>query len=281
MALQAFPFSAPRRAAVRRPRRFALAALVIAGLAACDISVKDGNISAEILTGEATSDWVREYPLAPGGHVEIVNANGEIEVTASGADTVNVHAAITAKAFTEKHAKVVLDRGRIEESVTSDRIRVTSVPPRPAHGQSYVVRYEVKVPAHAQVEITTGNGSLMVRGVGGGLKAVASNGEIEVHDVSAPIDASAINGEVTATLSKVGGNIRLETSNGRVSLQMPTSTRASISARTVNGSIAISGLPIEVPEGRRQRRVDTLLNGGGVEIELRTNNGRIALTGTP
>jgi DUF4097 and DUF4098 domain-containing protein YvlB len=266
---------------IRLPLAILTAIGAVATQVACDVSVKNGSISAEILTGQATREWTREYPLVPGGHVEIVNVNGPIDVAGVAADKVNVRATITAKAFTESHARVVLERGRIEEEATSERIKVTNIPPRAARGQSYTVRYELRVPTHAQIEIVSLNGALTVKGVGGGLKASVNNGTIEMQDISAPIEASAINGQVIAKLGKVAGNVRLETNNGRITLDIPASTKANLSARTVNGGINISGLPIEAPENRRQRRFDAILNGGGTDIELRTTNGRISITGTP
>ena len=46
---------------------------LVFALAGCDMSL--GN-----LTGRATDEWTRTYPLSPGGEVRIVNTNGRIDV---------------------------------------------------------------------------------------------------------------------------------------------------------------------------------------------------------
>jgi hypothetical protein len=47
----------------------------------------------------------------------------------------------------------------------------------------------------------------------------------------------------------------------------------------VNGGITVSGLTAEDGTGRRIRTLESLVNGGGPEIDLRVTNGRITITG--
>ena len=49
--------------------------------AACDVKVSDkGDVSVDLVNGKATDEWVRTYTIAKGGHLEIVNDKGSIEV---------------------------------------------------------------------------------------------------------------------------------------------------------------------------------------------------------
>jgi hypothetical protein len=72
----------------------------------------------------------------------------------------------------------------------------------------------------------------------------------------------------------------LETTNGRLSLELPKASRVNLSARVVNGSLNVSGLPTQEQRGNRIRNLETVLNGGGAPIELRTTNGRMTITAT-
>ena len=69
-------------------------------LSACDVTIKDGDIKNVSVQARATQEWSRQYPLAAGGRVEIVNVNGSIEVVAGPAGAVDVAAVLEARAMT-------------------------------------------------------------------------------------------------------------------------------------------------------------------------------------
>ena len=54
-------------------------AIILAGQA-CDVTIKDGDVSVSQLHGRATREWNRTYPFTAGGTVAVTNANGPIEV---------------------------------------------------------------------------------------------------------------------------------------------------------------------------------------------------------
>jgi hypothetical protein len=86
---------------------------VVAGLA-CDVTIKDGDISVAHFQGRATQEWNRTYPLAPGGRVEVVNVNGPVEVGVGPAGTVAVAAVLTTRAMTDERAKQIISEAKIE-----------------------------------------------------------------------------------------------------------------------------------------------------------------------
>jgi hypothetical protein len=71
----------------------------------------------------------------------------------------------------------------------------------------------------------------------------------------------------------------LETTNGRLTLELPKTSRANLSARVINGSLNVSGLPVQEQRGNRIRNLEAVLNGGGPPIDLRATNGRMTITG--
>ncbi len=66
-------------------------------LGACDVTIKDGDIKNVSVQRQGDQEWNRHYPLADGGRVEIVNANGPIEVSSGPAGAVDVAAVIEAQ----------------------------------------------------------------------------------------------------------------------------------------------------------------------------------------
>ena len=80
-------------------------------------------------------------------------------------------------------------------------------------------------------------------------------------------------------MAHVTGPVRLESANGRIALEISKTAKATLNARSVNGGITVRGLNTDEGTGRRIRTLESQLNGGGPEIDLRVTNGRITITG--
>ena len=92
------------------------------------------------------------------------------------------------------------------------------------------------------------------------------------------IDAETTNGGIKAELAEVtpGKNLRLETTNGRISVTVPKSLAVRIDASTTNGSIN-TDLPVTTSEVRSHALRGTINGGGSAELRLRTTNGSIMI----
>ena len=273
----------PQSAFGSLPPRLRAAVALTAGacamgtLSACDVTIKDGDIKGVSVNSRVTQEWNRHYPLAEGGTVEIVNASGPIEVAVGADGAVDVAAVLEAGAMTEVRAKEILSQISIEEDVRPDRVRVATT--RRRGRGSLDVSFKVTMPANARLEMTGNDGRLKADGLRGHVKAMVVNGGVELTKMSGTIDAAGVNATVSAKMADVTGPLRLESTNGRVVLELPKTARATLNARSVNGNISVSGL--NVPEGtnRRIRTLESHVNGGGPEIDLRVTNGRISITG--
>jgi DUF4097 and DUF4098 domain-containing protein YvlB len=113
----------------------------------------------------------------------------------------------------------------------------------------------------------------------GHVKAMVVNGGVELNRAGGTIDAAAVNGSISAKMAQVTGPVRLESTNGRIALEIHKTAKATLNVRAVNGGITVSGLTAGEGTGRRIRTLESQLNGGGPEIEVRVTNGRISITG--
>lgn len=256
------------------------AGMSIVVLAGCDVTIKDGDVSINRSQGRASREWNRTYALTPGGRVEVVNVNGPVEVTAGPEGTVTVAAVLTARAMTDERANEILAEAAIEESAAPDHVRVASARRERSRGAGGLeVSYKVTVPPDARVDLSGNNGSLKAVALHGPVKVMMVNGDLELTGMRGTIDAASINGEMTVSMAEVSGRIRLESTNGRVHLEVPKSARATLDARAMNGGIRVTGLDTQEVEGHRIRNLESVLNGGGPEIVIRANNGRISIEG--
>src|SRR6187455_1121917 len=83
----------------------------------CDVSVGENGFSLDISKGKAADEWVRSYTLAPGGLLEIVNANGMIDAIPATGPRVEVRAERTAWAGSDEEARALLDAVQMDEEV--------------------------------------------------------------------------------------------------------------------------------------------------------------------
>jgi DUF4097 and DUF4098 domain-containing protein YvlB len=243
-------------------------------LTGCDVSL--GN-----LTGRATDEWTHSYPLTAGGEVHIGNTNGRIDVEGVDGSTVEVRAERIARAATDAGAKELLPRIAIKEDIQPDRVSIETDRLGGMGGimigVSYEVRYHVKAPKNAVINVTNTNGLVNVSGLTGKVRAHTTNGGVRGKDLTGEVDARTTNGGVNLEFAAIGKEpITLRTTNGGVSVYLPENAKADLTATWTNGGVSYSDVKLDVTEKSR-RRLEAKMNGGGTPIELHTTNGGIRI----
>jgi DUF4097 and DUF4098 domain-containing protein YvlB len=248
-----------------------------------------GLSTAAFAGDEVTETIERTLNVRPGTALEVDNVNGSLTITAWDQPRVRIHAVKKVSARNEEAAREALAALRVEIEQTDRVIRVDTHYPK--RGDSSVldmlfgggenvnssVKYEINVPRSMNVEADTVNGSIRVEGISGEIDLDTTNGKIAVANCSGSVDASTTNGGIDVELTAVtaGKEMSFETTNGRISLAVPSNLGAEINAATTNGSVR-SDLPLVTHRFSRTSLKGTL-NGGGPEIKLRTTNGGIEI----
>lgn len=249
--------------------------VLLVASAGCDIAMADYSEQQSV-------EWRKAFELQPGGRVEISNVNGKIEVMPGEGNSVEVVARKTGKGATPDAAKAALERIEIVDSSTSTGVKIeTKVERSPGglfgHSQGQV-QYTVRVPADAELKLTTVNGGVEIEGVTGRINAETTNGGIRARDIGGSIEAATTNGGLDVDLTRVPeGGVKLECTNGGIKLRLPSDAKASISARITNGGIDTEGLSVQTRGESTRRRLDGDLNGGGPRIALEGTNGGISI----
>src|SRR3982751_83082 len=188
----------------------------VALFAGCDLHV--GNLSAR-----ATDEWTHTYPLKPGGEIEINNTNGKIDVEGADTRTVEVRAERIARGVSDEAARELLPRIVIKEDATPERVSVrTERMGGIMIGASFEVRYHVRAPKNAVVNVTNTNGQVTLTGLSGRVTAHTTNGQVKGDTLTGAVDARTTNGGVNIDLSSIGKEpVSLHTTNGAVTLTLP------------------------------------------------------------
>jgi DUF4097 and DUF4098 domain-containing protein YvlB len=153
----------------------------------------------------------------------------------------------------------------------------------------------VMVPADTSVKAHSMNGAIEIEGVKGDFELESMNGRISLKNVSGSVLAHTMNGAIEARLDGVDPSKSLSFSsmNGAVDVTLPADFKGNVKLRTDHGAIysdfelgaASGGTPTIQPNGtpdgkfrvKMDKTISGTINGGGVEISVKTYNGAIYL----
>jgi hypothetical protein len=74
------------------------------------------------------------------------------------------------------------------------------------------------------------------------------------------------------------GGVKLDCTNGGITVRLPRDAKATISASITNGGISTVDLPIDASGENSRRKLEAKMNGGGPRLEIDGTNGGIKLT---
>lgn len=177
------------------------------------------------------------------------------------------------------------------------------------------LRVEVHMPKDADLEVTTGDGSVQADSINGNLQVSTGDGHISVqgaqgnirlHTGDGHIEARGLDGKVDASSgdghidlegrfdllsiktgdgsvtararggSKVQSGWNIHTGDGSVDLVLPGDLQANIDASTHDGHISLE-IPVTVEGSLSSSQIRGKMNGGGQSITVRTGDGSIHL----
>ncbi|MDE3152042.1 MAG: DUF4097 family beta strand repeat protein [Gemmatimonadota bacterium] len=219
---------------------------------------------------------VRQFTVdhpAESVHID-AGPNGGVNVFGWDKPSMLVVAKIQTNADDDAAAKDLAGQLRI----TANESRVESNGPSNERHRGWSVSYDVYLPTQRAVDVSTRNGGVSVERVTGHLDLSTVNGGIHLTDVAGDVRAETTNGGVSAALSGTtwtGQGLDLRTTNGGVTLEIPTGYNARLETGTVNGGFS-TDFPITV-QGSFRKRISTTLGSGGPLIRATTVNGGVRI----
>lgn len=148
--------------------------------------------------------------------------------------------------------------------------------------------YEVKVPNNVRLmieQVNFGDGDIKVANHRGEIEIKSKTGDIDLKDVTGPVIANSTSGSVDITFSSVSSANPTSISliSGYIDVTMPASTKADMHLSSTSGEIYTNlDLDMKGDKDNMQRlgggrNIEATLNGGGVEMELKTVSGDVYL----
>ena len=231
------------------------------------------------LFASVTEEETFSFKLDDGGRFSLSNVNGSVVVTGGGSDSVEIIA--TKKADNQKD----LDKIEIEITNSAKEIVVETELGGSDHwysrgSNSGSVKYEVIVPVGTNLDsVETVNGNVNISGVSGKVVAESVNGDLDVSDLAGDVELSTVNGGIEAEFSMLEDQqrVKMETVNGRVTINLPEDADVDINADTLNGGINAKDFGLEADKGFVGSDLNGKIGAGGARLNIDTVNGSIKI----
>jgi hypothetical protein len=259
----------------------------------------------------SADEWSHRYPLKGRADLHVKTGDGHVRVE-GGAGT-EIEARVTTDGWRLSPTEVT-----VKESQTGDRVDIEVLLPK--HGGwtgKRSVEIELRVPAEANVEVQTGDGSIKAQAVAGRIGLTTGDGsvtaedlkgEIRLHTGDGAIRASGLDGQLRADTgdgrmevkgrfealdlhtgdggidatvssgSRVASPWSFHSGDGGVTLRLPPDFGAEIDAQTGDGKVHVDP-PLVVRGTIQDHSVRGQLGSGGPPLRIYTRDGAIRLTG--
>ena len=135
-----------------------------------------------------------------------LKSGGAVKIT-GGSDSKVVRVRVTENGRECKECNVELEQ-------TAQGIQLRSSRPNGAPSQ---LRFEIEVPSHFDVDVSSAGGEVQIEGVDGSIKGQTESGALNLRRISGEVDMQTKRGDVVLKESYVSG--RVASSNGKVLLE--------------------------------------------------------------
>ena len=227
----------------------------------------------------------------------LVGITGTIEIIGQpGADTVTITGEKQVGASSTDVARSHLDDIEIEVQDGTDEILVRTIYHGNTEGRCYEVDYTITLPPELEVRVTNQTGEVTIEEVGDTRVSVVT-GSVVLEDVHGDADIDVTTGNITledfygsAWADLTTGNLScrvylppdgeldLKTVTGQMTVYLPESTSAQLSASMATGQIDLSNLPLQDPNISNTYVSGRLGDGDGT-ITLQVITGLMSIIG--
>ena len=215
---------------------------------------------------------IREVTVPAGGWLDVDGgANGGISIKGSDRGDILVRSKVQAYRDDESDSRRVAAEIRVETA--GGRVHATG-PTSEKHG--WGVSYEIFVPQRTDLVLHTHNGGISISGVQGHTQFEAVNGGVSLRRLAGSVEGHTTNGGLHLELDSDhwdGDRCDVSTTNGGVTIRVPSSYSAHLETGTVNGGVSVD-FPVTV-QGEVNRHLAVDLGSGGRLVRATTTNGGV------
>jgi DUF4097 and DUF4098 domain-containing protein YvlB len=218
---------------------------------------------------------IREATLDSRTLLEVTGGkNGGIDIRGWDRDQIKVVAKIQTSANSKRRAEEIASAVEIR----TRRLIGAEVSSNLARRENASVSFRIYVPFKTNLDLTTHNGGINISEVSGDIGFSAMNGGVTLARLSGDVNGETTNGGLDVELtgdSWNGKGLDVATTNGGITVSVPSGYNAEFETGTVNGRVDLD-FPMTV-SGRINRNIRTTLGEGGAPVRVRTTNGGVSI----
>ena len=253
--------------------------------------------------GAQGKDFRKTADFEPGGHLTLKMDRSKVNLDFWDRNQVDVFAHIEPpENVSEDYARRAVEAVRIEVYGDSRSMTVSAnfddVPYiyRGRNQSRHLphINFDIHAPRRLQLRAELDRSELALRGIEGDLNLETDRTNLEARDLAGKLRLKMDRGDATITgmrgaldvendrtnltLNRVqiDGNSRFETHRGNIDLRVPQSQGLSIHANTGRREEFHTDLPVTIQTMSRDR-IDGTINGGGPELVVRAERGKVTL----
>jgi hypothetical protein len=248
----------------------------------------------------SAAQWTKTYTVA--GRPELRVQTNDGSVTIHTWDQNRIEAVVSTRGWNIGAGEV-----QIHEHQSGDRIdfeaRVPSFHVDFLNFEERWLHIDLHVPRNTQTDVRSGDGSVEVSGLQGGVRINTGDGSIRAVCVGGAFDAHTGDGSVhadgrfealdvhtgdgsvevdAAPGSRISSAWRIETGDGSVNVRLPGQLSADLDVRTGDGGLDVD-LPLTMKTANNgdddHKELHGKLNGGGQPLYVRTGDGGVHIRG--
>jgi gas vesicle protein len=204
---------------------------------------------------EETLSWT--FDSAGINKIDAQTVNGSIKLEGADDSSIHVSAWKVVSGRDPAQAEAFAQQVKVYAERNGDEIRIYREHPKPPHGVSVNVRYEIECPVLMNANLRTVNSKIEASGIDGAVDVTTVNGDIELQCDTGPVHAQTTNGGIEAAIGRLEHESKFSTTNGGVEVSVDSGA-AGLTATTTNG-----GIDVTLPE---------TFSG---QLDARTSNGRV------
>jgi DUF4097 and DUF4098 domain-containing protein YvlB len=217
---------------------------------------------------------IREVTIPATARLEVDGGtNGGISVAGAGRSDILVRAKVQTNQNDEADSRRLAAAIHVETA--GGNIRASGPSEWPDH-HGWSVSYEILVPRRTSLALRTNNGGIHISSVQGQIQFEAVNGGVTLKQLAGSVEGHTTNGGLHLELASdhwEGDRCDISTTNGGVTIQVPSNYSAHLETGTVNGGIRMA-FPVTV-EGEINSRIAVDLGAGGNLVRATTTNGGV------
>jgi DUF4097 and DUF4098 domain-containing protein YvlB len=274
---------------------------------------KSGNFANEGQRAKAEETISKSFKTKAVPNLVVETFNGPISVTTGREGTVQVKVVKTIHADSEEAAKDDLKNVDVSLTQEDNAIRITAKTEGHHLQTQRAAAVVLQAPPGARLELRTSNGAVTASGpvgdvavhtsngkieVGstkGKVNLITSNGPISVDEGTGPFDLTTSNGRIDIKAAKAvvkartanggiefhgnlgAGSHSFHTTNGSISLTLPSDAQFRVDAVTSHGQVT-SSFPVKGADRRPKTQLQaTVGDDPSINIKMATTNGNIEI----